>query len=166
MTRAGWKPRRGRLPRSRIRTSSRCTTWWSGRQVLAGDGVRALPQPRRDRRRERAAAARAGGRTGHQIAGALSEVHARGIAHGDVTPHNILVTTDGVAKLADFGISRALWSDAAQTAAGRPAASPPTSRPRSPGAGSHSAPRTCSPWAPTCSTRPRGVRRWARRTTR
>lgn len=48
---------------------------------------------------------------GWQIADALATAHAKGVVHGDVTPENILVTDDGIAKLADFGISRALWSD-------------------------------------------------------
>ncbi|WP_333767066.1 serine/threonine-protein kinase [Streptomyces sp. IBSBF 2435] len=48
---------------------------------------------------------------GWQIADALATAHAKGVVHGDVTPENILVTGDGIAKLADFGISRALWSD-------------------------------------------------------
>lgn len=49
---------------------------------------------------------------GWRIADALAAAHAKGVVHGDVTPENILVTDGGVAKLADFGISRALWSDA------------------------------------------------------
>jgi serine/threonine protein kinase len=51
------------------------------------------------------------GAIGSQIADALAKSHAEGVAHGDVTPENILVTDEGVARLTDFGISRALWSD-------------------------------------------------------
>ncbi len=45
---------------------------------------------------------------GRQVASALVAAHVEGIVHRDVTPGNVLITADGTAKLADFGISRAL----------------------------------------------------------
>ena len=43
-----------------------------------------------------------------QIASALSCAHKNNIIHRDVKPHNIIVTEDGVAKITDFGIARAV----------------------------------------------------------
>ena len=45
-----------------------------------------------------------------QIASALSLAHKNHIIHRDVKPHNILITEEGVAKITDFGIAKAISS--------------------------------------------------------
>lgn len=45
-------------------------------------------------------------RIGHDIAEALAYVHGEGVIHRDVKPSNILLTPDGRALLADFGVAR------------------------------------------------------------
>lgn len=43
-----------------------------------------------------------------QVASALSMAHKHQLIHRDVKPHNIMITTDGVAKITDFGIAKAV----------------------------------------------------------
>ena len=44
-------------------------------------------------------------RYGEQIAEALHYAHMKGVIHCDVKPENVLVTEDGIAKIADFGVA-------------------------------------------------------------
>ncbi len=46
-------------------------------------------------------------RAAAEVARALEAAHSRGIAHGDLTTRNVMVTRDGHVKVTDFGIARA-----------------------------------------------------------
>ena len=52
-----------------------------------------------------------------QIASALEMAHRNNIIHRDIKPHNIIITEDGIAKVTDFGIAKAV-SNATITAFG------------------------------------------------
>lgn len=47
-------------------------------------------------------------RIAKKIAAALEMAHKNNLVHCDIKPHNILVTAEGVVKVADFGIARAV----------------------------------------------------------
>ena len=57
-----------------------------------------------------------------QITAGLSEAHAQGVIHRDLKPENVMLGRDGLVKLLDFGIARAIESDvvAARTIMGTP----------------------------------------------
>jgi len=44
------------------------------------------------------------------LASALAAAHAENIVHRDVSPNNVMISDEGVAKLIDFGVARALGS--------------------------------------------------------
>jgi TolB-like protein/tetratricopeptide (TPR) repeat protein/tRNA A-37 threonylcarbamoyl transferase component Bud32 len=50
-----------------------------------------------------------------EVGGALDFAHRRGVIHRDIKPENILLTADGQALVADFGIARALGPSGDET---------------------------------------------------
>ena len=53
-----------------------------------------------------------------QVTSALAKAHAVGILHRDIKPANILLTSDGFAKVADFGLAKHEGVDVSVTATG------------------------------------------------
>ncbi|HET9255197.1 MAG TPA: serine/threonine-protein kinase, partial [Pseudonocardiaceae bacterium] len=53
-----------------------------------------------------------------QVASALDDAHAEGLAHRDVKPSNVLLTGNDFAYLADFGVARAVSGGTALTVTG------------------------------------------------
>ncbi len=55
-----------------------------------------------------------------QIAEALEHAHSKGLIHRDVKPKNIMIAREGIAKLADMGLARAMSDkEAAEAEAGK-----------------------------------------------
>jgi serine/threonine-protein kinase len=52
------------------------------------------------------------------VLSALSAAHRAGLVHRDVKPENILLSDEGLVKVADFGLARAIDADAASTRTG------------------------------------------------
>jgi tRNA A-37 threonylcarbamoyl transferase component Bud32 len=52
------------------------------------------------------------------LAEALASAHRRGVLHGDVTPANVLFTSDGEPLLTDFGVARSLGQHTSDMVAG------------------------------------------------
>ncbi|WP_234415850.1 protein kinase domain-containing protein [Actinomyces sp. Z16] len=80
------------------------------------------------------------------VGGALAHLHAHGLAHGDVSPANVMVTTDGGLVLIDL-FGGILESGTDRCAA--PSATVAAPRPRH---------RTCTRWRPCCANAPPGRR--------
>jgi eukaryotic-like serine/threonine-protein kinase len=58
------------------------------------------------------------------LARAVHAAHKAGIVHRDLKPSNILLTSDGVPKVADFGLAKLLGGDSARTVSGQVVGTP------------------------------------------
>jgi serine/threonine-protein kinase len=75
---------------------------WFTMPFVEGESLRARL------RRERQLSSEDATRITREVAQALDSAHRHGVIHRDIKPENILLTTDGQALVADFGIARGL----------------------------------------------------------
>lgn len=68
----------------------------------------------RDRLTRGPLSAEGASRLGLQIARALATAHRAGVVHCDIKPSNVLITAEGIAKLVDFGIARAVGAESTE----------------------------------------------------
>src|SRR4029079_17708681 len=53
-----------------------------------------------------------------QVLQGLNKAHAAGLVHRDLQPDNIMITSDGVVKVLDFGLAKVLERDLSKSALG------------------------------------------------
>ncbi len=76
-------------------------------ELLDGTSLRELERDSRLTRSEQLSVAQ-------QIAAALGAAHAMSVVHRDLKPENVIVTSDGTAKVLDFGIARSVAEEAGE----------------------------------------------------
>ncbi len=79
-------------------------------EYVGGEDLKQLLSGRPENRMDEASAKKVAA----QILEALCYAHRRGIIHRDIKPSNILMTSDGVVKVADFGIARIVEEEDAE----------------------------------------------------
>ena len=65
-----------------------------------------------------------------QIAGALEIAHDKGIVHRDLKPANVKITPDGIVKVLDFGLAKAITADGSSADITQAPTAPDGERPR------------------------------------
>ena len=63
--------------------------------------------------------------TALQICSGMAYLHSQGVVHGDLSANNVLLTSEGIAKVADFGMARQVEDPAVTNSMGTVAYQPP-----------------------------------------